>query len=119
MSELAKTAEHHPLHEFLGAARWGVQHGLRGWLAFQSEAMQFAAKRAGQNCEYLWCLTRCASPQEAYCIQQRWLADAAADYAEEWGRMAGTTTDLVTASLYPLKGLTCDKARAPQLRRAA
>jgi hypothetical protein len=119
MSEFAKTVEHHPLHEFLGAARWGMQHGLRTWLSLQSEAMQFATKRAGQNCEYLWCLTRCASPQEAYRIQQRWLADLAADYAEEWGRMAGTSTDLVTASLYPFKGLTHNKARAPEWRRAA
>ena len=102
-----------------GASRWGVQHGLELFLALQSEALRFATKRAHQNFEFFWGLTRCANAQDMLKHQQQWYSDAVADYAEECGRMTGLGTDLATASFHPLKGLTCGTDRASEVKRAA
>ena len=103
----------------LGASKWGVEHGLKLFYALQSEALRFATKRAHQNFEFMWCLTCCANAQEALKLQQQWCSDTAADYGEECGRMAGLGTDLATASFHPLKGLTCNHPRAPEMKHAA
>jgi len=102
-----------------GASRWGVEHGLKLLYALQSEALRFTTKRAYQNFEFIWCLTRCANAQDVLKLQQKWGSETAADYGEECGRMVGLGTDLATASFHPLRGLTCSTARAPEMRRAA
>ena len=102
-----------------GASRWGVEHGLKLLYALQSEALRFATKRAYQNFEFIWCVTRCANGQDVLKLQQQWCSETAADYAEECGRTVGLGTDLATASLHPLNGLTCGTDRAPEIKRAA
>jgi hypothetical protein len=123
MQHISETKEQGSLRQLFGpefgASKWGVQHGLKLFMTLQSEALHFAMKRAHQNFEFFWGLTRCANAQDVLKHQQQWCSDAAADYAEECGRMTGLGTDLVTASLHPLKGLTCDTARAPEIKRAA
>jgi hypothetical protein len=118
-SETQQGSLHQMFGPEFGASRWGVEQGLKLLYALQSEALRFATKRAHQNFELAWCLTRCADAQGVLKLQQQWCSETAADYAEECGRMVGLGTDLATASLHPLKGLTCGNARAPQARRAA
>jgi hypothetical protein len=96
-----------------------VQHGLELFLVLHSEALRFATKRAHQNCEFFWGLTRCANAEDMLKHQQQWYSETVADYAEECGRVTGLGTDLATASFHPLRGLTCAADRAPELKRAA
>lgn len=123
MQRTAETKEQTSFHQLFepqfGASRWGAQHGLELFLALQSEALRFATKRAHQNFEFFWGLTRCANAQDMLAHQQQWCSDTVADYAEECGRMTGLGTDLATASFHPLKGLTCGRDRAPEIKRAA
>lgn len=123
MEQESETSEQATLHQLFlpefGASRWGVEQGMKVLYALQSEALRFATKRAHQNFEFLWGLTRCANPQDALRLQQSWCSEITADYGEQCGRMVGLGTDLAAASLYPLKGLECGKARAPEIRRAA
>ena len=121
MQQNSETREQGTLHQLFGpefgASRWGVEQGLKFLYALQSEALRFATKRAHQNFEFCWGLTRCGNAQDVVRAQQRWCSETAADYGEECGRMVGLGTDLATACIYPLKGLTT--ARAPEKRRAA
>jgi hypothetical protein len=123
MAQTSETKEQGPLHQFFGpefgATRWGLQQRLKLLSAFQSEVLRFATKRAQQNFEFFWGLTRCGNAQDLLTHQQQWCSEVAADYAEEGGRMFGLGTDLAAASLHPLTGLTCNNARAPEIRRAA
>jgi hypothetical protein len=80
---------------------------LKVLYALQSEALRLATKRAHQNFEFFWGLTRCANPQDALRLHQNWCSEITADYGEQCGRMVGLGTDLAAASLSPLKGLGC------------
>jgi hypothetical protein len=123
MQQKSETSEQGPLHQLFGpefgASRWGVEQGLKVLYALQSEALRLATKRAHQNFEFFWGLTRCANPQDALRLHQNWCSEITADYGEQCGRMVGLGTDLAAASLSPLKGLGCGTARAPEIKRAA
>jgi hypothetical protein len=111
------------LHQLFGpeidASKWGVEQGLKVLYALQSEALRFATRRTHQNFEFIWDLTQCANPQDVLKRQQQWCSETTADYGEECGRMVGLGTDMATACLHPLKGLTCNHTRAPEMKRAA
>jgi hypothetical protein len=123
MQQKLDVGERSTLHQLFGpqfgASRWGVEQGLKVMYAVQSEALRFATKRAHQNFEFFWDLTRCASAEDALRLHQSWCSEITADYGEQCGRMVGLGTDLASASLSPLKGLGYGTARAPEIRRAA
>ncbi len=101
----------------LDAATWSAERGLKALLEYQLEGLRFAARRTYGNLEFMRCLRHCQGWQEALQLQRTWLNEAAADYAEEWGRIVGTGFALANGGFAPLQGMV--SPRASKVRRAA
>jgi hypothetical protein len=103
----------------LGAATWNTERGLKAALEYQLEGMRFAAKRAYCNLEFMRRLRHCQGWQEVLQLQQAWWSGAAADYAEEWGRIVGTGLAVAKSDVAPLQGTLYRTAADAKARRAA
>jgi hypothetical protein len=96
----------------------GLEAQLKAWQAFQVEGAQFVAKRMRCNLEQLRSLGHCGDIQSMGACQLAWLNDVQKDYAEECGRIAGTSFTLGFADLTGLGWLfgkrTAEGCREPQ-----
>lgn len=101
----------------LDAATWSAERWLKAVLEYQLEGLRFAAKRTYCDLECMRHLRHCQGWQDALQLQQMWLNEAAADYAEEWGRIVGTGFALANSGFAPLQGMVA--APASEVRRAA
>lgn len=118
-----------PLLDF---AIGGAEMQLKAWQAYQVEGTRFVANRLRANLELLRSFGHCCDLPAIGECQRAWLADLRKDYAEEWGRIVGTTCALTLGDLAPMAWLfgrrgaqTCTEAKsesqseAPAQRQAA
>ena len=91
---------------------------LKAWQAYQVEGTRFVAKRLSANLEFMRSLGHCGDIQSMGACQLAWLNDLQKDYAEEYGRIAGTSFTLGFADLTGLGWLfgkrTAEGCREPQ-----
>ena len=67
---------------------------LKAWQAYQVEGTRLVAKRLRANLAFLQSLGHCGEVSGMGACQRAWFADLRQDYAEEWGRLMGTTSAL-------------------------
>jgi hypothetical protein len=67
---------------------------LKAWQAYQVEGARFVAKRLRANLAFLQSLGHWGDVPTVSECQRNWFADCRKDYAEEWGRLMGTTSAL-------------------------
>jgi hypothetical protein len=72
---------------------------LKAWQAYQVEGTRFVAKRLQANLAFLQSLGHCGDAPGVSECQKAWFADCRKDYAEEWGRLMGTSFALGFADL--------------------
>jgi hypothetical protein len=84
---------------FLDLATATAEAQLKAWQAYQVEGTRFVAKRLGANLTFLRSLGHCGDVPAMGACQRSWLDDCRKDYAEEWGRVMGTTFALGFADL--------------------
>src|SRR3990172_5374812 len=69
----------------------GAEGQLKAWQTYQVEGARFVAKRMRADLEFLRACGHCSEAQSLNDCQRAWLSDLRKDYAEEFGRIAGTT----------------------------
>jgi hypothetical protein len=84
---------------FLDLATAAAETQLKAWQAYQVEGTRFVAKRLGANLTFLRSLGHCGDVQAMSECQRAWFANCRKDYAEEWGRLMGTSFALGFADL--------------------
>jgi hypothetical protein len=72
-----------------------MERSADGMRALQEENVKFLTKRFESNVEAAKRLSTCRSLPEVFAAQQKWFADMAQAYSEEWVRCTG----LMTATL--------------------
>ncbi len=77
----------------------GAETQLKAWQAYQVEGTRFVAKRLRANLAFLRSLGHCKDVPAMGECQRNWFADCRKDYAEEWGRIMGTSFALGFADL--------------------
>lgn len=77
----------------------GAEIQLKAWQAYQVEGTRFVAKRLRANLGFLRSLGHCEDASGISECQRNWFADCRKDYAEEWGRLMGTSYALGFADL--------------------
>lgn len=77
----------------------GAETQLKAWQAYQVEGTRFVAKRLRANLAFLRSLGHCEDAPAMSECQRNWFADCRKDYAEEWGRIMGTSFALGFADL--------------------
>lgn len=96
----------------LATAVAGAQ--LKAWQAYHVEGTRFVAKRLRANLAFLQSLGRCGDVSDMGACQRAWFADLRQDYAEEWGRLMGTTSALGFIDLAGLGRLIGRRSTRPE-----
>jgi hypothetical protein len=94
---------------------------LKFWQAYQVEGAMFIAKRMRADLEFLRSLGHCGDVQSISECQWTWMGNWRKDYAEECGRLAGTTFALGVSDIAPmgwlLRTAKTSKHRASNITR--
>jgi hypothetical protein len=96
---------------FLDLAIAGAEAQLKFWQAYQVEGAAFIARRMRTDLEFLRALGHCSDIETLAEGQWAWLGDLRKDYAEEFGRLVGTTFALGVSDIAPM-GWLCIKRDA-------
>jgi hypothetical protein len=80
----------------------GAEAQLKAWQAYQVEGARFVAKRMHSHLEFLRSLGHCGDASAVSRCQLACIDAMHKDYAEEAGRILGTTAALALGALQPV-----------------